>query len=106
MRTCKAVSIAVILSLGIFAAGCSKAEAPKPPAAPAAPAASAASEGKAIFQQKCGVCHELSRATSRQETKEKWASIVKEMQGKKAGWISDADAEKIVAFLAAEHGKK
>jgi hypothetical protein len=33
-------------------------------------------------------------------------SIVKEMQGKKADWISDADAAKIVEFLASEHGKK
>ena len=40
------------------------------------------------------------------ETKEKWASIVKEMQGKKADWISDAEAAKIVDYLAAEHGKK
>ena len=44
--------------------------------------------------------------TARTETKEKWASIVKEMQGKKADWISDAEAAKIVDYLAAEHGKK
>ena len=41
-----------------------------------------------------------------QESKEKWASIVKEMQGKKSDWISDADASKIVDYLAADHGKK
>lgn len=95
-----------VLILVIFAVGCSQAEAPKPPAAPPAPAVSPSAEGKALFEQKCSVCHETTRATSRQETKEKWAEIVKTMQGKKTGWISDADAGKIVEFLAAEHGKK
>lgn len=93
-----------------FAIGCGKQEPPKP-AAPAAPAASApaaapAADGKTLFDAKCGVCHGIDRATVRKETKEKWASIVKEMQGKKADWISDAEASKIVDFLAAEHGKK
>jgi mono/diheme cytochrome c family protein len=55
---------------------------------------------------KCSVCHGLDRPTARKETKEKWAGIVKEMQGKKAGWISDAEASKIVDYLAAEYGKK
>jgi cytochrome c5 len=103
----------LLLSLAI---GCSKTEAPNtaaPPAAPAATAPSAApaaggavAEGKTLFEQKCSVCHELTRATSRTETKEKWASLIKEMQGKKAGWISDDEAAKIVEFLVAEHGKK
>src|SRR3990170_3146178 len=93
----------LVLSL---ATGCSKQEAPKQEAPPAAPAAGGAAEGKALFEQKCSVCHPLDRATARKEMKEKWASIVKDMQGKKADWISDPDAAKIVDFLAAEHGKK
>jgi mono/diheme cytochrome c family protein len=94
----------LVLSLAI---GCSKQEAPKPAApAAAAPEAGGAADGKTLFDQKCSVCHPLDRATARKETKEKWASILKEMQGKKADWISDADASKIVDYLAAEHGKK
>ena len=94
----------LVLSLAI---GCSKQEAPKPAApAAAAPASGGAADGKTLFDQKCSVCHPLDRATARKETKEKWASILKEMQGKKADWISDADAAKIVDYLAAEHGKK
>ncbi|MCL5966556.1 MAG: cytochrome c [Deltaproteobacteria bacterium] len=84
--------------------GCAKSEPPKPAAPPAAP--TAAQEGKTLFEQKCGVCHDLARATARQETKERWTEIVKSMQGKKADWISDQDAAKIVEFLATEHGKK
>jgi mono/diheme cytochrome c family protein len=92
-----------------FAIGCAKQEPPKP-AAPAVPVAAApaapALDGKTLFDTKCGVCHGIDRATARREPKEKWASIVKDMQGKKADWISDADASKIVDYLAAEHGKK
>jgi cytochrome c5 len=97
----------LVLSLAI---GCSKQEAPKPAAPAAAPVTAApaapAADGKTLFDLKCSVCHPLDRATVRKETKEKWASILKEMQGKKADWISDADAAKIVDYLAAEHGKK
>jgi cytochrome c5 len=102
----------LVLSLAI---GCSKPEAPKteappaaPPAAPAAaaPAAGGAEGGKALFELKCGVCHGLDRAFVRAETREKWAGIIKDMQGKKGDWISDADAAKILDYLVAEHGKK
>ncbi len=96
----------VVLLAALFAFGCAKKEEPKPAAPPPAPAVSPAVEGKAIFEQKCSVCHGLDRATSRTETKVKWAEIVKTMQGKKADWITDAEAAKVVEFLAAEHGKK
>jgi mono/diheme cytochrome c family protein len=92
------------LLLAAIALGCAKSEPPKPAAPP--PAVSAVAEGKALFEQKCGVCHGLDRATVRKENKEQWIAIVKDMQGKKADWISDADAAKIVEFLASEHGKK
>lgn len=98
-----------VLSLLAVASGCSKPEAPKPEApkseAPAS-SASAAMEGKALFEQKCGACHGLERATVRKESKEKWVAVVREMQGKKKDWISDAEADKIAEFLASEHGKK
>ena len=64
----------------------------------AAPAAAPAADGKTLFDQKCSVCHALDRATARTESKEKWGSIVKDMQGKKADWISDVDAAKIVEY--------
>jgi len=109
MRVRSVVLIVLSVMLLAFAIGCAKQEPPKP-AAPAAPVAAApaapAADGKTLFDTKCSVCHGLDRATARKEMKEKWAGIVKEMQGKKADWISDADASKIVDYLSAEFGKK
>ena len=103
MRVRSLVLSVVSVMLLAFAIGCAKQEPPKP----AAPVAAApAADGKTLFDTKCSVCHGLDRATARKETKEKWTSIVKEMQGKKADWISDADLSKIVDYLAADHGKK
>jgi cytochrome c5 len=106
MRIRSVVLIAVSVMLLAFAIGCAKQEPPKPAAPVAAAPAAPAADGKTLFDTKCGVCHGIDRATARKETKEKWANIVKEMQGKKADWISDADASKIVDYLALDHGKK
>jgi len=104
MRIRGGVASVLLPFLLAVAAGCSKPEAPKPAAPP--PAVTAAAEGKALFEQKCGVCHGLDRATARKESKEKWIEVVRDMQGKKADWISEVDGAKIVEFLASEHGKK
>jgi mono/diheme cytochrome c family protein len=106
MRIRGCVTSLLVLFLLVVAAGCSKPEAPKPEVPPPAPAVSAAAEGKTLFEQKCGVCHGLDRTTARKESKEKWTAIIKDMQGKKAEWISDAEAAKIAEFLASEHGQK
>jgi cytochrome c5 len=105
MRVRSVVLIVVSVMLLAFAIGCAKQEPPKP-AVPPPPIAAPVLDGKTLFDTKCSVCHGLDRPTARKETKEKWAGIVKEMQGKKADWISDAEASKIIDYLALEHGKK
>ena len=111
MRSRAALASLVILLAAVFVFGCAKKEEPKPaapppaPAASGSPAASPVAEGMVLFGQKCGVCHGVDRATSRAETRAKWAEIIKTMQGKKSEWISDAEAAKILEYLAAEHGK-
>ena len=106
MRVRSVVLGVVSVMLLAFAIGCAKQEPPKPAAPVAAAPAAPALDGKTLFDNKCGVCHGIDRATVRRETKEKWTGIVKEMQGKKADWISDAEAAKIIDYLAADHGKK
>ena len=101
MRVRSVVPTVLSLVVLALAVGCSKQEAP-----PAAPATAPLADGKTLFETKCSVCHSLDRATSRTETKEKWAEIVKTMRSKRTDWISDAEASRIVDFLAAEHGKK
>ena len=105
MRIRAAYVLGSLLTALLFGTGCSKPEAPKPAAPPPAPAVSLVEEGKALFEAKCSVCHGLDRSTARTETKEQWAMIIKDMQGKKANWISDDEAGKILEFLAATHGK-
>jgi mono/diheme cytochrome c family protein len=92
-----------ILLIVFLVSGCSKKEEPK--TVPSEPAVAAMGEGKALFEQKCGVCHGLDRASARTETKEKWSAIIKEMQGKREGWISDDDAARVLDYLTSTYGK-
>lgn len=93
----------VVLLMVAAVPGCSKKEEPKPGFS--TPAIAAMGEGKVLFEQKCGVCHGLDRATARTETKERWSAIIKEMQGKRADWISDDEAAKILDYLTSAYGK-
>ncbi len=95
-------SFLVFLIVAVIS-GCAKKEEPKP-AAPA-PLSEAAQDGKILVENMCVVCHSLERVMSRNETREKWEKIIKEMQGKKPGFISDADAEKMLEYLSAVQGK-
>lgn len=87
----------------VSVSGCSRGEEAKTGSSP--PAVSAREEGKALFKKKCGVCHGLDRATAQTETREGWAAVIKEMQGKRTDWISEEDAAKILEYLASRYGE-
>jgi cytochrome c5 len=101
------LNVLICAFLGILmvaaASGCAKKEEPKP--AGPAPLSEAAQDGKILVENMCTVCHSLERVTEREETKEKWEKIIKEMQGKKPGFISDADAAKMLEYLSTVQGK-
>jgi cytochrome c5 len=69
----------------------------------AAPETSA--NAKALFETKCSKCHKLEKATSEPGDKAHWDELVKEMQAKKAGWISDAEAAQIAGHCAGQYPK-
>lgn len=94
--------LAVPLMIAVLS-GCSRKE--EPNSAPSNPAAVSMGEGKAVFEEKCGVCHGLDRATARTETKERWKEIIRDMQGRRADWITDEDAARILDYLTSEYGK-
>lgn len=100
------VVIPLVVAFAVAALpGCAKKEEPKPVPPAAAPGSSGTEEGKALFERKCGACHEPERAVARPETRERWAEIIKDMRGRRSDWISDEEAAKILEYLAAEHGK-
>ncbi len=57
----------------------------------------------ALYEAKCAKCHDLTRIEGRTDTPEGWQETVKAMQAKDASWISDEEAEKIAAHLAAKY---
>lgn len=54
-------------------------------------------EGKELLAQKCNKCHTTPAPDTK--TRGQWPSIVKRMALKIPGWISDAQADKIIQYL-------
>lgn len=61
--------------------------------------------GKELLPKLCAGCHDLMFTVSTRETKEGWAGIVNDMRAKGADG-TDADFDVVVAYLAANFGKK
>lgn len=105
MRFRAGVLLTGFLAATILAGACSRPDPPKQEPPPAA-AVTAVEEGKALFEQKCSTCHGLDRSTARAETRERWKEIIREMQDRKADWISDTEAEKILEYVSTHYGAK
>lgn len=52
-----------------------------------------------LYDTKCTMCHDLARVESHDPADEAWDEVVVEMQEKKDDWISDEEAEQIIAHL-------
>lgn len=62
------------------------------------------SDGATLLQERCTVCHTLSRVESAKNTSAEWGSIVDQMIGKGAKLSSDEKAL-VVDYLSVTYGK-
>lgn len=61
--------------------------------------AQSSSSGKAMFKEKCAICHSLDRALNRFDPAESWEKVVSRQRAKAAFWISAGDASSIAMYL-------
>ena len=62
--------------------------------------AAQAQDPKALFEERCAMCHSLSRPLDKTKTAEGWRETVNRMKGYAKGRISDAEAEIIANYLS------
>lgn len=67
-------------------------------------AAEAADPAKALFEEKCSVCHGFDRPLGVHRTKDAWEATVKRMQSKKPGNFNDDEAKTIIDYLTKVRG--
>lgn len=61
-------------------------------------ASCSSSDPQALYENKCGSCHDLSVVEEAQYASSEWADVIKDMQSKTTT-ISDEDAQKITEYL-------
>jgi cytochrome c5 len=71
--------------------------------AASAPANGAAAPGKAIFEEQCGTCHELSVTTELRKSHDEWQATVARMITSGAA-LSDEQAAQVVDYLSKNYG--
>lgn len=59
-----------------------------------------------LFKAKCSVCHSYEIPLNMKKDRKAWEEVVKLMQSKKPGFISDQDAITIVDFLVLNAGNQ
>ncbi len=62
-------------------------------------------DAKTLFEQKCGSCHSINKATSKNKTEKGWLSTVQKMK-KKGAAVNDEEVKDIVEYLTKNYGKK
>ena len=70
------------------------------------PADPALLPAKAVFENKCSLCHGINKPLGKNKTPTEWNKTVIRMQKKVPDKISDADVKEILAYLNAVQGPK
>jgi len=63
------------------------------------------SDAKALFENRCSMCHPIDKPLSMSKTGEEWRQTVMRMKGRAGDRISDEEAEIIIKYLTAIRGK-
>ncbi|NJD59761.1 MAG: hypothetical protein C3F13_01050 [Anaerolineales bacterium] len=69
-----------------------------------APASTSSQEGATLVQERCSVCHPLSRVESMRLTATEWSALVDQMVARGANLTSE-EKTTVVNYLAANYGK-
>lgn len=59
---------------------------------------------KALFEQKCSVCHSIDRPKSKKKSKEGWGATVTRMKNINRAPVTEEEAQMIINFLAQHYG--
>jgi cytochrome c5 len=62
--------------------------------------------GKALFEQKCGICHDLDRPLSQRKDKNGWTATVTRMRNVNGCPITEKEAGEIIQYLSTVRGAK
>jgi cytochrome c5 len=102
----KQLVVTLLVLFGVIAAQCggpAATQAPAPTPTQAAPEQPpAALDGKALLQEHCTVCHDLTRVESKNKSEADWKATVERMVSKGAK-LNPAEQEAVIKYLAATY---
>jgi len=94
-------SLLLVLLVGTFLAACGQSSpaSSNPPATSSSGGTGSTLDGQTLLQQRCAVCHDLSRVTSAHKTADQWRTTVERMVGKDAQ-LNAQEQQTLVDYLA------
>ena len=89
----KGIGLSAVLALVMVAGLC------------ALPATAQDDGNRALFEQKCSVCHAADRAKAKKKDRAGWEKTVMRMKNVNGCPITDAEAKSIIDYLSKNYGK-